>query len=123
MKRFPLLMLAGVFAAALSACGPKPQTQPPATTPPSTETPPATTPSAGGTYDVATAQTLFKNNCSSCHGQNLEGVVGPNLTKVGSKYSKDQILEILQKGKGQMPAGLVKGGDADTLASWLADKK
>ncbi|MCK9909585.1 cytochrome c, partial [Microbacteriaceae bacterium K1510] len=117
MKRFPLLILAGLFVAALGACGPKPQTQPPATTtPPSTATPAPSTPSAGGTYDAATAETVFKNNCSSCHGQNLEGVVGPNLTKVGSKYTKDQILEILQKGKGQMPAGLVKGGDADTIA-------
>ena len=49
--------------------------------------------------------------------------MGPNLTKVGSKYSKDDILGILKNGKGQMPANVVTGDDANTIAEWLAAKK
>jgi cytochrome c551 len=118
MRRFPLFVLAGLLVGLISACATGgQQTQPPA---PATETPTAP---AGGTYDAATAEALFKNKCAGCHGQNLEGAVGPNLTAVGSKYSKEQILDILSKGKGSMPGGLVKGADADTIAAWLADKK
>ncbi|NGQ95668.1 cytochrome c [Brevibacillus sp. SYP-B805] len=113
-------LAAGAFLILASACGTGQQTQPPAqTTPPSQTTPPA----SSTTYDAAAAENVFKSTCAGCHGQNLEGMVGPNLTHVGSKYSKDQIREILEKGKGSMPAGLVKGADADNIAAWLADKK
>ncbi|MBY0085144.1 cytochrome c [Brevibacillus sp. M2.1A] len=137
MKRIPLVLTAAVLAFSLSACGTSKQTQPPAQQPaqqpsqqPATETPatekpatetPSTTPS--GSYDAATAETTFKNTCSACHGQTLEGAVGPNLQKIGSELSKEQILAILEKGKGAMPPGLVKGKDAENIAAWLADKK
>ncbi|GAA4718927.1 cytochrome c551 [Brevibacillus fulvus] len=133
MKRFPLYLVAGAMVILLSACGQGgQQTQPPANNNNNANapagngnatTPPSTAPAGGGNYDAAQAEALFKNNCSSCHGQNLEGAVGPNLQQVGSRYSKDDILGILQNGKGAMPGGLVSGDDAQTIASWLADKK
>lgn len=81
----------------------------------------------GSDTDTATAgdpQKIYDQACSRCHGSDLKGQVGPDLTKVGAKYSKDQILDILNKGttKG-MPAGLVAGDDADKVADWLAAKK
>lgn len=115
---------------ALSACGGGGnEAQPPADQQPAQETPAADKPAeetpAGGNaaYDAAAAETSYKNTCASCHGQNLEGVVGPNLAKIGTKYSKEQILDIIVKGKGGMPPGLLAGNDADAVASWLADKK
>lgn len=78
---------------------------------------------SSGEYDVAKAEALYKQSCAACHGANLEGAVGPDLQTVGSRLSKDDILNILQNGRGQMPGGLVKGEDAETLAAWLADKK
>lgn len=124
MKRLSLSVVAAVLVFALSACGGGQQTQPntnqPATETPSTEAP-STAPS--GSYDAATAEALYKNTCAGCHGQTLEGAVGPNLQKVGGTLSKDQILEVLKNGKGSMPPGLAKGDDAETLAAWLADKK
>ncbi|CAM3519728.1 cytochrome c [Brevibacillus invocatus] len=124
MKRLLLSVVAAVLVFALSACGGGQQTQPntnqPATETPSTEAP-STAPS--GSYDAATAEALYKNTCAGCHGQTLEGAVGPNLQKVGGTLSKDQILEVLKNGKGSMPPGLAKGDDAETLAAWLADKK
>lgn len=124
MKRLSLSVVAAVLVFALSACGGGQQTQPntnqPATETPSTEAP-STAPS--GSYDAATAEALYKNTCAGCHGQTLEGAVGPNLQKVGGTLSKDQILGVLKNGKGSMPPGLAKGDDAETLAAWLADKK
>ena len=76
------------------------------------------------TTETADAQKIYDQKCSSCHGGDMKGAMGPNLTKVGSKYSKDEILDILKNGKsGGMPAGLVTGDDAETMASWLAEKK
>jgi mono/diheme cytochrome c family protein len=70
------------------------------------------------------AAALFKANCASCHGQNLEGMVGPNLTKVGSKYSADDIAKIIKEGKGGMPPGMLKKGEEiKAVAQWLAEKK
>lgn len=66
---------------------------------------------------------IFDQKCSGCHGGDLTGGMGPNLTKVGSKYSKDEILDIIKNGKGQMPANVVTGDDANNVADWLAAKK
>ncbi|WP_193749022.1 cytochrome c551 [Exiguobacterium indicum] len=76
------------------------------------------------TETAVDAEKIFANNCASCHGNNLEGNVGPNLTKVGSKYSSEEIQEIIKNGKGQMPAGLLKEDEEIVaVADWLADKK
>ena len=76
------------------------------------------------TASAGDAQKIFEAHCASCHGDKLQGQVGPNLTKVGSKYSKSDILGILKNGKsGGMPAGLISGNDADKVATWLANKK
>ncbi|ADU95572.1 cytochrome c551 [Geobacillus sp. Y412MC52] len=79
--------------------------------------------SNGGGDTAAAAEQIFKQNCASCHGQDLSGGVGPNLQKVGSKYSKDEIKNIITNGRGAMPAGIIKGEDADKVAEWLAAKK
>jgi cytochrome c551 len=77
------------------------------------------------TANAGDAKKLFDQKCSACHGKDLAGSVGPNLQKVGSKYSKAEILNIIKNGKGNgaMPAGLYKGKDADTIATWLSKKK
>lgn len=84
--------------------------------------------SSGGTNETTTANAgnadeLYKNKCSSCHGANLEGGVGPDLTKVGSSLSPQVIEDIIVKGKGSMPGGLLKGEEATQVAEWLAEHK
>ncbi len=74
-------------------------------------------------YDEAAAKDTYNQQCMQCHGENLKGEVGPNLTKVGERLSKDQILNIVKNGKGQMPANLVEGKEAENLATWLASMK
>ncbi len=66
---------------------------------------------------------MFQSKCASCHGGNLEGGVGPNLTEVGSRYSAEEIQDIIVNGKGSMPPGLYTGEQATQLAEWLAEKK
>ncbi|ASI36258.1 MULTISPECIES: cytochrome c551 [unclassified Exiguobacterium] len=76
------------------------------------------------TESAVDAEKIFANNCASCHGNNLEGNVGPNLTKVGSKYSSEEIQDIIKNGKGQMPAGILKEDEEIVaVADWLAEKK
>ncbi|WP_066315020.1 cytochrome c551 [Bacillus sp. FJAT-29814] len=77
----------------------------------------------GGDTASAGGQKIYDQKCSSCHGGDLKGAVGPNLTQIGSKYSKDEILNIIHNGQGGMPPNVVTGDDADQVAEWLAAKK
>lgn len=79
----------------------------------------------GGTTAGKDGEAVFKANCISCHGNNLEGAVGPNLQKVGAKYSKDEIAGIITNGKGGMPSfkGQLSDDEISSVADWLALKK
>jgi mono/diheme cytochrome c family protein len=86
---------------------------------------PSATPKPTVAADNTKAEALFKDNCMSCHGAGLEGDFGPNLTKVGSRRTKDQIVAQVTSGGAQMP-GFEKKLDSaaiETLAAWLAAKK
>ncbi|WP_078378914.1 cytochrome c551 [Sutcliffiella halmapala] len=72
---------------------------------------------------TAEAEKLFKQSCASCHGGNLEGGFGPKLEQVGNKYSAAEIEDIILNGQGKMQGGLLKGEEASTVASWLAEHK
>ena len=67
---------------------------------------------------------IYKQTCIGCHGDQYQGVVGPTLKGVGSKYSKEELMTFVTKGKGTgMPAGLVKPEQAAAMADWLANIK
>lgn len=66
-------------------------------------------------------EAIFESNCASCHGDDLEGGMGPDLTEVGGELSEDEIHDTIMNGKGDMPAGLVEEDEADALTEWLAD--
>ncbi|TDM12604.1 cytochrome c551 [Macrococcus lamae] len=69
-------------------------------------------------------KTAFQQNtCVGCHGKDMEGASGPNLQKIGSKYSKEQILNIIKNGKGAMPKGQAEGKEAEQIADYLAKQK
>ncbi|UOR12287.1 cytochrome c550 [Halobacillus amylolyticus] len=72
----------------------------------------------------ASPEEMFQAKCASCHGGDLSGGVGPALQEVGSRYSAEEIQDIIINGKGsQMPPGLYTGEQAAKLAQWLAEKK
>ncbi len=78
---------------------------------------------SGDAVSASTGEKLFKQSCSSCHGGQLEGGIGPALDNVGAKYSEKEIENIIHEGRGQMPSGVVEGNDAKSVAKWLATKK
>jgi cytochrome c550 len=78
------------------------------------------------TTEVAASkpEDIYKQSCIGCHGDQYQGTVGPALKGVGSKYSKEELMTIVTKGKGTaMPAGLVKEEQAAAMADWLATIK
>jgi mono/diheme cytochrome c family protein len=106
-NRFVALIGAGVVGLMLAGCN-------------ATKTEPA----PGGQPQAAGPQEVFQQHCANCHGGNLQGGFGPSLEHVGSKYSKEQILNIIQHGKGQMPSqDYVDKKDQEKLADWLSQKK
>ncbi|MFS0783677.1 cytochrome c551 [Bacillus sp. 1P06AnD] len=79
----------------------------------------------GKTYvDDSEGGQLYSKNCFACHGDNLQGVNGPNLQTIGAEKSEAEIEKIIVEGTGGgMPKGLLKGKDAETVAQWLSEKK
>jgi menaquinol-cytochrome c reductase cytochrome b/c subunit len=74
-----------------------------------------------------------KSTCVSCHGGDLKGMPTakiPALRGVGDKHSKDEILNIIHNGIGQMQpqydVNIAQGltdADLDALADWLSRQK
>ena len=75
------------------------------------------------TATVTEEERISQNNSDSCHGTTLEGYAGPELVNIGTKMDKDEILEMINKGGRGMPAGIIKGEEAENVAAWLAEKK
>jgi cytochrome c550 len=66
---------------------------------------------------------IVKQTCTSCHGEQLQGAIGPSLQKVGAKLSQDEIKNVLLHGRGNMPAGLLPAEQASKVAEYLSKKK
>lgn len=68
------------------------------------------------------AKAYAKDNCTSCHGQNLEGGMGPKLA--GLSLDDDAAKKIIREGKGSMPPhdqSSISDKDLDTLVKYLKD--
>lgn len=68
------------------------------------------------------AATFAKDNCTSCHGQNLEGAMGPKLA--GNSKPAATLKKTIREGKGSMPAhdeSKISDKDLDTLVKYLKD--
>ncbi|MBX3252496.1 MAG: pyrroloquinoline quinone-dependent dehydrogenase [Chitinophagaceae bacterium] len=64
------------------------------------------------------------NNCTMCHGADRKGTpVYPSLLKLHEKYAEKQVSDLLQTGKGQMPAFPNLGAeDKKALIEFLFDR-
>lgn len=121
MKKWLLAVLFGAVLV-LGACGggdDNDASEEPADTDNGTEEPA----DDGGSVDTAAGEEVYQANCAMCHGADLTGGAGPDLTAVGSKYSADEIADIVTNGMGTMPAQNVTGDDLDALTAWLAEKQ
>jgi mono/diheme cytochrome c family protein len=86
---------------------------------------------APGGIDLTSAQAsgreIFTIRCANCHtlaASNAVGRVGPNLDQLnGGNVPKGLILDAIKngraEGRGQMPAGVIDGQDAQDVASYV----
>lgn len=58
---------------------------------------------------------FYTANCQSCHGDKLQGLVGPSLVNIGQSMFYDEFKNIVQNGRGRMP-GIVHV-DEQTMSS------
>jgi len=117
LKRIAAILFSCMIVMSLSACGGASSTSPPETNKEGAGT--------GTTTTKVDAEAVFKANCVSCHGNNLEGAVGPNLQKVGGKLSKGDIDAVVTNGRGGMPSfkGQLSSEEIAGIADWLSTKK
>ncbi|HEU4658680.1 MAG TPA: cytochrome c [Capillimicrobium sp.] len=84
---------------------------------------------ARGGVDLTAAQVegrqLFAQHCSQCHtlaASNAVGTIGPNLDTL--RPNEELVLNAIEqgraRGRGQMPAQVVTGTDAEDVASYVA---
>ncbi|CAN5787383.1 hypothetical protein BH24ACT15_BH24ACT15_11250 [soil metagenome] len=55
---------------------------------------------------LISGEELYANNCTKCHGTELQGVVGPTLIGVTERHSDETILGILQNGISIVGSGM-----------------
>ncbi|MCL6606170.1 MAG: cytochrome c [Paenibacillus sp.] len=75
--------------------------------------------------DAAKAEATVKANCITCHGDQLQGGIGPSLEKIGAEHDAEGIFNIVTKGSGQMPSFKEKLAPEEiaNVAMWLSEKK
>lgn len=65
------------------------------------------------------------SSCVQCHATDLSGATAPALLGVGDRYNQDEIIGIINDGKGAMPpqGDQIEEADKEKLAAWLASQK
>ncbi|KQL58953.1 MULTISPECIES: c-type cytochrome [Bacillaceae] len=72
-------------------------------------------------YNSVAAEESYQQSCIHCHGDQLQGLSGPALVDNG--LSPESIKDILENGRGTMPAQTALSEDEmDNLSNWLADQ-
>jgi mono/diheme cytochrome c family protein len=77
--------------------------------------------SGGSSQQASDGKTLFASTCGSCHtlkAAGTSGSFGPNLDEL--KPDEKTVRNQIRHGGGGMPAGLLDGKDADTVAAYVA---
>lgn|SRR5690625_4457701 len=72
---------------------------------------------------VLDPEEAYANSCAACHGGDLTGGAGPDLTAVGGTLSEAEIEAIINNGVGTMPGGLVSPEQSAEIAAWLSEMK
>ncbi|WP_059102647.1 cytochrome c550 [Shouchella shacheensis] len=68
---------------------------------------------------IAYGEETAMNSCISCHGGDLTGGMGPDLTSLD--LSQEEIVDIILNGQGSMPAIDLQPEEADAVAQYLLE--
>jgi menaquinol-cytochrome c reductase cytochrome b/c subunit len=69
---------------------------------------------------------IFAQTCAACHGQGLQGQIGPPLLGIGKQYNAEQLYHIVEQGFApNMPpkGGLPNDQEVREVTEWLAKQK
>ncbi|MEK4128615.1 cytochrome c [Solibacillus sp. FSL W8-0474] len=113
MKKLKYWLLMGVVVAGLAACGDAEETDTDTTNSTPTE---STESNDSATSDVSEGEKVVNTSCINCHGGDLSGAMAPDLTNIS--LSKEEIIDILENGKGAMPPGTA-AGEEEAVADYL----
>lgn len=69
---------------------------------------------------VTEGEKIAKSSCIGCHAADLTGDMGPNLHNLS--LSKEEIISVLEKGRGSMPPATAKGHE-EAVAEYLLTLK
>lgn len=75
------------------------------------------------TSKEADGETIYGNKCSACHGGDLKGAVGPSVLNMSSKYSEQELLNLIENGTEKMPGHLISDKENKLVTKWLLEKK
>ncbi|MCM3117227.1 cytochrome c [Neobacillus sp. MER 74] len=64
---------------------------------------------------------IYKESCAACHGDTLQGAVGPGLTNMKGKYSEAEVLNIVNEGTKKMPGNLLDAEKSEIVTKWLME--
>ncbi|MBP3039661.1 cytochrome c [Bacillaceae bacterium Marseille-Q3522] len=80
---------------------------------------------ADETANLTPEELYTQQGCISCHGEQYQGVSGPELTGVGDRLSIEEIENVLINGVPgtPMPAGLIPAEKTGEMAEWLSELK
>lgn len=120
MKKWLMAVIFGLMLV-LGACGGDDDAQESADPAETDDAESEETDDEGGEVSDDAAEEMYQESCASCHGDDLEGSVGPELDTIGADLSADEIEEVIEEGQGSMPPGLLSGDDAEQVAAWLAE--
>lgn len=113
--RFLLAALSAALLIVLTACGGSSRQ--------ASSSPAASKPLEGPEETVA----LYRGSCISCHGTELQGMMGPDsdLRHVGSTLTKEQIVAQIENGGSLMKPfkDRLQPEQIEALADWLAGHK
>ena len=78
--------------------------------------------SSGPSSTASSGEELYNKSCAACHGEKMEGRVGPALTNLKSKYSEADLQDIIMQGTPRMPGNLLSEEEATVVIRWLFEK-